>query len=629
MMKALGLTLLLYDLVLQRSAHAVNSSTNIITAAGTKRTALHTVHVNTVWDIYERTRFKTVYFYLCNEDDEKLLELLYAFYNTDMNLNPKVRQTMENMRPVYKEGSLIYFCQTPEKNLEIKGSSIGVFVNTVDIEYVKKIRIEGADNQVFFVNEEGFVNELHVYKAVTSEVSYGVRLNSDPQTHERVNLRGMQLIVGYLNASSYVQYNGQFSGTQGMLFELMKGMMNFTYSALPSVDGFYGSKVEGGMKHKGKTSQFNGLIGMLERSEIDVALSDLSLTFTRSQVADFGGKMLLQPTYCLITKPGKEISYEAYVNPLGKDIWMWVFICTIGLTTYMFGLQYVSGMLSTEKIKSQDETIPGKILISLGYVCRTMANIDLFLLEIIKFKWAWRILFLSFLVLGYMTVQVYNAELTSYLTSKVAKLPIDRMEDILDRSDLYLALPKGSFFVTLMEFATEGVYKRLYEEKVKGKEYGVLSWSDDEVLLKAIQANYVVIGFGSTALGLIGRYPCEITKLPIEPMFPTQLGIYLKKNSSLTKIFEEQLQLLQEGGIVNTIQIQADREESRKYKVCENTNLKLGIQGTISMFIVVGVGIGAGLCLLILELIIKPPCTQKRKPKQVWGTLREFQNKKF
>ena len=43
-------------------------------------------------------------------------------------------------------------------------------------------------------------------------------------------------------------------------------------------------KVEGGMRHKGKTSQFNGLIGMLERSEIDVALADLSLTFTRSQV---------------------------------------------------------------------------------------------------------------------------------------------------------------------------------------------------------------------------------------------------------------------------------------------------------------------------------------------------------
>ena len=37
---------------------------------------------------------------------------------------------------------------------------------------------------------------------------------------------------------------------------------------------------------------------------------------------------------------------------------------------------------------------------------------------------------------------------------------------------------------------------------------------------------------------ILGRYPCEITKLPIEPMFPTQLGVYLRKNSSLTKVFE-------------------------------------------------------------------------------------------
>ena len=28
--------------------------------------------------------------------------------------------------------------------------------------------------------------------------------------------------------------------------------------------------------------------------------------------------MILQPTYCLISKPGNELSYGAYVNPLGK-----------------------------------------------------------------------------------------------------------------------------------------------------------------------------------------------------------------------------------------------------------------------------------------------------------------------
>ena len=37
------------------------------------------------------------------------------------------------MRPVYKEGSLIYFCQTPEKNLEIKGILFYVFIQILSL----------------------------------------------------------------------------------------------------------------------------------------------------------------------------------------------------------------------------------------------------------------------------------------------------------------------------------------------------------------------------------------------------------------------------------------------------------------------------------------------------------------
>ena len=43
-------------------------------------------------------------------------------------------------------------------------------------------------------------------------------------------------------------------------------------------------QVVGGIKKRGKVSTHNGLIGMLERGEIDVALADLSFTYSRSQV---------------------------------------------------------------------------------------------------------------------------------------------------------------------------------------------------------------------------------------------------------------------------------------------------------------------------------------------------------
>ena len=46
----------------------------------------------------------------------------------------------------------------------------------------------------------------------------------------------------------------------------------------------YPFKVAGGIKRRGRRSQFNGLIGMLERGEIDVAVSDLGLSYARSKV---------------------------------------------------------------------------------------------------------------------------------------------------------------------------------------------------------------------------------------------------------------------------------------------------------------------------------------------------------
>jgi hypothetical protein len=47
-------------------------------------------------------------------------------------------------------------------------------------------------------------------------------------------------------------------------------------------------QVEGGVTIGNRSSTFDGLIGMLERGEIDVALADLSLTPARYQVGCAG-----------------------------------------------------------------------------------------------------------------------------------------------------------------------------------------------------------------------------------------------------------------------------------------------------------------------------------------------------
>ena len=108
---------------------------------------------------------------------------------------------------------------------------------------------------------------------------------------------GLRFKVGYIEYGSYVVYDdrtGTFGGSIGTVFETIREMLNFTYAAVPSVDGFYGKIVENEGPNTGAGgSLFNGLVGMLERKEVDIALADLSLSLDRSRVGHQKNLVLL------------------------------------------------------------------------------------------------------------------------------------------------------------------------------------------------------------------------------------------------------------------------------------------------------------------------------------------------
>ncbi|XP_023322921.1 glutamate receptor ionotropic, kainate 2 isoform X5 [Eurytemora carolleeae] len=395
------------------------------------------------------------------------------------------------------------------------------------------------------------------------------------------------------------RFDGEvFDGSIGGIFHTMSTLMNFTYSSIPSIDGFYGAKVPGGVINRGKVSQFNGLIGMLERGEIDVAVTDLSLTYARKQVADFGGKMILQSTMCLMAKPGTELEFTAFFKPLKPMIWVYVFCSAGGLSLFLL-------LLAIFSYKQTSVLEQGSLVLDLvGFSLRTLGAAETFLLPEKRFKKAWRVCMLTYLILGFFVVETYKAELTSYLTSKTAKLPIQRMEDILD-TDIKLSLPAGSFYVTELEFSEKAIFKRLWDEKVTGNQYGIIKWGEGETetILTAIRNNYLVLGFGDDALNLIDKYPCEVARIAEDPVLPTQIGIYLSKNSPFTHLFQKQLSVLQETGVVNTI-IEKSKSGNQGTATCNNSNLILGIQSTVFLFLVVGVGVVLSCFIFIVEFIL-------------------------
>ncbi len=56
----------------------------------------------------------------------------------------------------------------------------------------------------------------------------------------------------------------------------------------PSVDGNYGTVVKGEGEEKDPDNlEFDGLVGMIQRGEVDVAVADLRVTEDRSKVVEY------------------------------------------------------------------------------------------------------------------------------------------------------------------------------------------------------------------------------------------------------------------------------------------------------------------------------------------------------
>lgn len=102
-----------------------------------------------------------------------------------------------------------------------------------------------------------------------------------PIWQRRNNLQGIAIRVASQESPPFIYHDG--NQLYGIMYDIFKAMMlelNFTATFVENTDQAFGQKDP-------DTGQWNGLIGMLTRSTIDLALTDLSITKDRDDVVDF------------------------------------------------------------------------------------------------------------------------------------------------------------------------------------------------------------------------------------------------------------------------------------------------------------------------------------------------------
>ncbi|KAF2352663.1 Ionotropic glutamate receptor L-glutamate and glycine-binding domain [Trinorchestia longiramus] len=120
--------------------------------------------------------------------------------------------------------------------------------------------------------------------------------------------------------------NGTWTQRGGLitLFNMLAQSMNFTYELIRPPDGAWGQL--------GQDGSWSGMIGMLVRKEVDLALGPFATTYNRAQVVTFTPSIVLDPLCVIAGRLNPKANPWGFAAALGNTTWLGILLSLLGFT---------------------------------------------------------------------------------------------------------------------------------------------------------------------------------------------------------------------------------------------------------------------------------------------------------
>lgn len=120
------------------------------------------------------------------------------------------------------------------------------------------------------------------------------------------------------------------------LYERLVGLyskaLGFSYEVVPGMDGEFGRQLPNG--------SFTGLIGMLEREEVDIALSDIGISEVRMKVVGFTYPYTIDSFNFVTKMPAYKPKFLSLVYPFTINVWLSILGCILVMSLVFFAFQH-------------------------------------------------------------------------------------------------------------------------------------------------------------------------------------------------------------------------------------------------------------------------------------------------
>ncbi|KAK3094921.1 hypothetical protein FSP39_007902, partial [Pinctada imbricata] len=303
----------------------------------------------------------------------------------------------------------------------------------------------------------------------------------------------------------------------------------FRYKIIEPADGEWGQMLP--------NKSFTGLIGQLERHEIDLLAAPLSITLPREAVVDFIYPFFNEVTKIIQKKPNEnDTKWRKLIDPFHPYVLLGLAVCLPfasflmslyesvfpqyrdtperheddGLHIFSNAFWYMYGALLTQGGEHMAESITGRLFLSTWWL-------------------------FSITIMG-----IYSGNLIAFLTVSKENLDFKNMDELFDLDDYEWGFTGGTVWTDLFRSATTSQHMQFWERlKVfNSTDPDVLSIDTNVHVNKVLGGNYAFLA-DDTYLQQLLSVHCELA-LSEDAVFQTQYAFALANNSLFVKLFNKQ-----------------------------------------------------------------------------------------
>ena len=344
----------------------------------------------------------------------------------------------------------------PEFNEETLKNGYWLFPYTSVNQIKVKMRL---DSKIFlYTFESDRIDVLEVYQVGTKTFENNVGyINISSATfyesqadywERRKNLQGSRIKVTTKDLFDfhYLGTNGNYQGPFWDIFYVLQQQTNFSIELVENSDGQWGVLSE-------DNETWTGMVGMLQKREVDVAVVSLAFKSERLDVMDFSDPILKDKiTLLSLNHRKRDLNLMAYIDMFTANSWIFigiVFICLVLFLHALFRWQTPN----REKLT----ILRVMVVIALAFIQRGEDE------SVVMPSRARRMAYFTIVMFATFLFASYSALLTSSMIFSTDSASISTFQDLIDRNyklvmlggtqqhNQFLNAERGSYFHTVKE----------------------------------------------------------------------------------------------------------------------------------------------------------------------------------